>query len=166
MDDLKVILYIVGAIIWVVYNNYRKIMDESKKRNPAKPVPQEVPAPPIQMPPVSKTQQTTRRQTNALPKPARQSSPVPTRKPLRESARPSLASGRKPMIAPRLSQQKKNEVSMNYNLEGGAIQPSKIVQFEETLTVSEYGNSVLNDLRDGDMQKAIIYSEILKRPYN
>ena len=55
---------------------------------------------------------------------------------------------------------------MNYNREGGAIQPSKIVQFEETLTVTEYANSVLSDLRDGDMQKAIIYSEILKRPYN
>lgn len=166
MDDLKVILYLVGAIIWVVYNNYRKIMDESRKRNPAKPVAAEVPEPPVQIPPVSKTQQNPRRQTNTLPKPARQSPPVLTRKPLRETARPSMASGRKPMIAPRLSQQKKNEVSMNYNLEGGAIQPSKIVQFEETLTVSEYGNSVLNDLRDGDMQKAIIYSEILKRPYN
>lgn len=166
MDDLKVILYIVGAIIWVVYNNYRKIMDESRKRNPAKPVPQEVPEPAVPIPPLSKTQQMPRRQTNALPKPARQISPVPTRKPLRESARPSMAAGRKPMIASRLSQQKKNEVSMNYNLEGGAIQPSKIVQFEETLTVNEYGNSVLNDLRDGDMQKAIIYSEILKRPYN
>ncbi len=92
--------------------------------------------------------------------------PVPTRKPLRESVRPSLASGRKPLVASRLSQQKKNEVSMNYNREGGAIQPSKIVQFEETLTVTEYANSVLSDLRDGDMQKAIIYSEILKRPYN
>ncbi|MBK8413683.1 MAG: hypothetical protein IPL22_03600 [Bacteroidetes bacterium] len=166
MDDLKVILYIVGAIIWVVYNNYRKIMNESKKRNPSQPAPQAEVIPPYKAPTTEKPQQVPRRQSNTVPKPSRQTMPAPTRKPLRESVRPSLASGRKPLVASRLSQQKKNEVSMNYNREGGAIQPSKIVQFEETLTVTEYANSVLSDLRDGDMQKAIIYSEILKRPYN
>lgn len=141
-------------------------MDESKKRNPAKPVPQ-ADSTPTYVPPVpTKSQQTPKRQANTLPKPVRQSVPVPARRPLKETARPSLASGRTPMVASRLAKDKKNEVSMNYHLEGGAIQPSKIVQFEETLTVNEYGNSFLNDLKDGDMRKAIIYSEILKRPYN
>ncbi len=37
MDDLKVVLYIVIAIIWVVYNNYKKISDASKKRDYSKP---------------------------------------------------------------------------------------------------------------------------------
>ena len=37
MDDLKIILYVVVAIIWVVYNNYRKISEASKKRNLTQP---------------------------------------------------------------------------------------------------------------------------------
>src|SRR5688572_11879783 len=36
MDDFKIVFYIIVAIAWVVYSNYKKISEEAKKRNPAK----------------------------------------------------------------------------------------------------------------------------------
>src|SRR5688572_15500707 len=37
MDDLKIVFYVLVAIIWVVYNNYKKITDASRKRDLSKP---------------------------------------------------------------------------------------------------------------------------------
>src|SRR6187399_740756 len=37
MDDLKIAFYVVVAIAWVVYNNYKKISEASRKRDLSKP---------------------------------------------------------------------------------------------------------------------------------
>ena len=157
MDDLKIVLYIIVAIIWVVYNNYKKLGEASKKRDftkmpgevipenwpksPAKPIRPEVPAP----------RKVIEKQSTREARPVLERKPLPQRNPIR---RPVLAS------------RQRATVPAVYSSEGGQINPSKIVQFEEQTVIYEEPNTFLNNLRSTDIRQAFIWSEVLKRPYN
>ena len=93
MDDLKIILYVVVAIIWVVYNNYRKITDASKKRDLSKPQPDiSAPIPPPEkvrpvQPPVRKLREVIEKQPRKLFKEIIQKKPLPVPTRRREKIR-------------------------------------------------------------------------------
>src|SRR5688572_28040602 len=72
MDDLKVVFYIVVGIAWMIYNNYKKVSAESKKRDPSKPIQETIPEnwpkePDYPKPPVVQKQP----ERKSLPKPVR-----------------------------------------------------------------------------------------------
>lgn len=50
--------------------------------------------------------------------------------------------------------------------EGGSIQPSKMVQFEEPHLEIMVANPWAEAIRNADFRTAIVLSEVLKRPYN
>ena len=155
--DLKIVLYIIVAIIWVVYNNYKKIADASKKRDYSKPPPEVIQEnwpksipntrkasiprinQPVEKPVVRKTSGTLYKET------------ITAREPLK---RHSLVSASKI--------HKRNSTFR----EGGSTQPSKIVHFEDEEIKWLEPNLLVEEIRNTDMRKAIILSEILKRPYN
>ncbi len=157
MEDLKIVLYIVVAIAWVVYNNYKKITKASASRDPSKqskeiiqenwpktqqkPVTSQVPVPP-------KTYEK---------KVLRESRKVLERRPLpeRKSFRQQLPKEKSP------EKIKAFQVS-----EGGIIQPSKIVHFEEQEVIYQDENPLLSAIRNMDMREGIVLAEVLRRPYN
>jgi hypothetical protein len=58
---------------------------------------------------------------------------------------------------------KKNVLTVH---EGGSTKPSKVVHFEDQTSVQFEFNPVVEEIRNMDLKKAIILSEVLKRPYN
>ncbi|MBL0343478.1 MAG: hypothetical protein IPP71_23045 [Bacteroidetes bacterium] len=164
MDDLKVVLYIVVAIIWVVYNNYKKIAEASKKRNFSKPPaeiiqenwPKTAPTVLKTVPPVLKT--TTARKTQYVEK---QSERTASRMLQKEAIKV-----RDPIKRVPLASRSKMEKTFLNSREGGTTQPSKVAYFEEAQTELYTWNPVVDQIKNTDMKTAIILSEILKRPYN
>ena len=155
MDDLKVILYVVVAIIWVVYNNYKKISEASKKRNLSLPQQTSEPVPPKTKLPQSVPAKRTEReviekQPRKLFREAVSRKPVPVPSPLR----------RKPRT------ERPSFISTSFSTEGGSIAPSKIVKFEEPTTPVQVLHPILQAFRNTDLRAAIIMGEVLKRPYN
>ncbi len=157
MDDLKVVLYVVVAIIWVIYNNYKKISDASKKRDPSKP-PAEVikenwPKP--QPPPTRRVTQSQRKvsekQIPQQERPVLERIPLPQRPPIRRQPLASRSRTKSPVFQ---------------RTEGGSVKPSKVVQFEEQEMETEIPNPLLSALRTTDAKQGIIWAEVLKRPYN
>lgn len=156
-NDLKIILYIVVAIVWVVYNNYRKIAGESRKRNPSRP-PDEVIR--ENWPTVSGESQDKR----IAPAP-----PV-TRKPVTPKVAP-LTIPAMARTAKALSQRQTEEslasASMvNPAAEGGRNKPSGLVHFEEPLMAPVEHSTLVEHLRHTDLQTVFLWSEIFKNPYN
>lgn len=145
LDDLKIILYIVGAIAWLLYKNYQKATEQSKQRDFSKPFEDEVIEPekkpiPIPVPPVVKS---------ARPNPR----PVRTK---------PAQSPRKPLRAAR-EQQPVNELLV----EGGAVKPSESVRFDDPGSSEiSWNNPIAEEIRGADFRKAFILSEVLQRPYN
>jgi len=156
MDELKIVLYIVVAIIWVVYNNYKKISETSKKRDFTKP-PTEV----IQENWPQFPQQTKRRDVQIPADKVEKKRPAESRKVLERQPLPQRRPVRKSAIAVR-----QPIISAAYSSpEGGTISPSKIVHFEEQAVISEEPNALISALRNMDIRQAFIWSEVLKRPY-
>ncbi len=156
MDDLKVVLYIVVAIIWVVYNNYKKISEASKKRDLTKPFGEIIQEnwPKVSSPSrksvVTKKLPSTNKgilidQTGKLQRP--------------------VLKVRDPLKREKLASRSKLEKSFLKTKEGGSTQPSKIVHFEDDENESYVLNPVVAEIRNADLRKAIVLSEILKRPY-
>lgn len=156
MDDLKVVLYIVVAIIWVVYNNYRKLSEASKKRDLKKPPPEVIqenwPRETVNKPgPFTPPQrQIVDKQTSKTGKPVMERSSMPSRRPLK---RTPIASKREQIIIP------------SYRREGGTTLPSKVAHFEEPVTSESDHHPIFQTLKSMDLKHAIVISEILKRPY-
>lgn len=157
MEDLKIVAYVVVAIVWVVYNNYKKISAASKKRDFSKP-PLEVikenwpaiPAKPIRKPlPVSN--ETLEKQPRVIGKRVLERKALPQRLPVRKTVSSS-----------RVSQPQ----SKYRSIEGGIISPSKVVHFEEQDDIEEVPNPLLAAIRNMDFRQGFIWSEVLKRPYN
>lgn len=156
-NDLKIILYIVVAIVWVVYNNYRKIAGESRKRNPSRP-PDEVIR--ENWPTVSGERQD------------RTIAPTPkvTREPLKRRVAPVPVPVRTKPASISMQRQAGEIMTTDSMLapaaEGGRIKPSGMVHFEEPLSASGEHISPIERLRHTDLQTAFLWSEIFKNPYN
>jgi hypothetical protein len=157
MNDLKIVFYIVIAIIWVVYNNYRKIGEASRKRDFSKPpgdIIQEnwpsIPSKPV-------IRETMSRKEIVLKQQKRDVREAMERKPLVRKG-----TLRKPTPEPL---QSAGVVTFN-GIEGGYSIPSKVAQFEESVVISEEPHPMINWLRNMDLRQAIVMSEVLKRPYN
>jgi len=151
---LKLVFYIAVAIIWVIYNNYKKITKAAQERNPGKPAPEVISEnwPPMNFPnpsPVSKKLQPVERQKASHLRTKIVKEPLVGREPIRKAS-----------IATRPSK----STSYRSAPEGGYIQPSKIVHFEDATLIQETPNLVLEEIRNTDMRRAIILSEVLKRP--
>lgn len=154
MDDLKLVFYIVVAIIWVIYNNYKKISKAAQERNPGKPSPEVITEnwPPVSFPresPVLEKRQPIEKQKVSHPRAKIVKEPLIGRDPMRKSAMVSRSS---------------KSISYQTSPEGGRIQPSKIVHFEDESFGVEPSNLVLEEIRNTDMRRAVILSEVLKRP--
>ena len=156
MDDLKVVLYIVVAIIWVVYNNYRKLSEANKKRDLKKPPPELIqenwPRETVNKPgPINPPKrQVIDKQASKTEKPVLVRTPLPVRRSLK---RPSLASKPEQAIIPSLYR------------EGGITTPSKVVHFEEPDFDEVDHHPIFRTMKSMDLKHAIVISEILKRPY-
>ncbi len=170
MDDLKVVLYIVIAIIWVVYNNYKKISQASKKRDISRP-PDEViqenwpkttqqPARPV----IQKPRQILEKQIPKTSRPILERTPLPSRKPISLERTPLPS--RKPIRKTSLIEKKETLKAYPRSREGGITTPSKVVQFEEPAYSETDQNSLVSALRSMDLRHGIIMAEILKRPYS
>jgi hypothetical protein len=163
MDDLKIALYIIGAIVWFVFNNYKKIKAEAAKRDFSKPAPSpDIPAKEISKPTVSP-----RRMIADKPRPVnvpRESKP--SKQIVSDVPRKHLSGEREPLIAPAKMRKQTIVREEKVTLEGGSLVPSKIVQFEDQQNTAEVENPYLAALKSGDVRHAVIYAEILKRPYN
>ncbi|MFM7080334.1 MAG: hypothetical protein ACKOYC_11175 [Bacteroidota bacterium] len=145
MDDLKIVLYIVGAIIWLLYKNYQKVSEQSKTRDISKPYEEE--AVPVPSPSVTKPK----------PQPAR-SSPRPT--PIRT---PKSTEFQRNYAANRAAKQQSQVVPV----EGGSTKPSQNVRFEEPdAPETSWNNPIAEEIRNADFRKAFVLSEVLQRPYN
>jgi hypothetical protein len=163
MDDLKIVFYIIVAIVWMVYNNYRKLSEQSSKRDPSAPPPGDV----IEEnwpkePPVARKPEPTVIKKPSLPKVLRKRE-VPVPVPVRTAPSPMK---RAPLYKERLSSSKSNNMFLTAGREGGAMQPSKMVQFEEPHQVLQVPNPWAEAVRNADFRTAMILSEVLKRPYN
>jgi hypothetical protein len=156
-NDLKLILYVVIAIIWLIYNNYKKVSEASKKRDISKPPDQPgevIPeAWPSTAPPEKKVMEKSGR---PVPKP--------------QASRPlsTISEERKKIIKarPERKQRRGSPDPFFSTIEGGNIQPSKIVQFEESEAAKWSENNLAEEIRNADFRKAIILKEVLQRPYN
>ncbi len=155
MDDLKVILYVVVALIWIVYNNYKKLREAAKKRD-------------LRKPPVdTSVDRTSEKKTKPVSQPKQQREII--EKQPRKVLREILV--RKPVSIPATRQQKTFQerpafITNSYTSEGGSTTPSKIVNFEETSETKNYRNPILDALKSMDLRSGIIMAEVLKRPYN
>lgn len=143
-EDFKLIFYIVVAIGWVIFKNFRKITKEAQGRDFTKPVNQ---SPAENWPPVKME----------TPAPVPVPKPVPTPKvkrqflhkqPIRQSRQTFLTSDIPPV-------------------EGGVQKPSSSAVFA---TAPEPGSESihpwLEEFRTGmDWRKAMVAAEILQRPY-
>jgi hypothetical protein len=149
-EDLKVIVYIVVAIGWVIYNNYKKITRDAAKRNPQRPVSE---TPNENWPPFPFEE----------PKPAeRMPEPIP------------VPAKRQPARKQFLHKLPKSEVTSGFlssdipGTEGGSVKPSGVVQFSKVPEHEpEQEHPWLAEFRSGtDWRKMIIGAEILQRPYS
>jgi len=155
MDDLKIVLYIVGVIAWVVYNNYKKIKSASSKRDFSKPPSEVIPEnwPRLPQKPIRTESPVTREVTEKY-------NPREVRKVLE---RPVLVQ-RKPIRKPAITIQKRPVAANIAITEGGSTRPSKVVQFEEQDNMSEEPNALLTAIRNMDIRQGIVMAEVLKRP--
>jgi hypothetical protein len=154
MDDLKIIFYIIVAIVWMVYNNYRKISEESKKRDPSRPAGDEIEESGPYEPPVNRKPSIPtvfRRKEQPSPAPVRSKPTAMKRTPLRKE---------------RMSSSYNSSMFISPSREGGNVQPSKLVQFEEVPAPVEQVNPWTETIRNADFRTGIVLAEILKRPYN
>ena len=154
MDDLKIVLYIVVAIVWMIYNNYKKIGSDAKKRNPAQPTPE---TDEFEWPDESPSEpyQSTKGQPVDTYKPTIQKEKVPTREKLK----------REPLSKTGLNTKKRAEPLFLSTNEGGTIQPSSVVNYEDNQNVELSNENWAYKIRNADYKKAIILTEILQRPY-
>jgi len=163
VDDLKIVFYIIVAIVWMVYNNYKKLSEQSSKRDPSAPPAGEVieenwPKEPT----VVRKPETTVARKSSLPKILRKKEeriPVPVRT-------APVPMKRTPLYKERLSSSKSNNMFLTSSREGGSMQPSKVVRFEEPHHETMVANPWAEAVRNADFKTAIILSEVLKRPYN
>jgi hypothetical protein len=152
MEDLKIVLYIVAAIGWVIYNNYRKITSEAAKRDVRRPV-SEIPTEnwPVDRP-VKTIIPDTIKEVSRKPVPARAALPRP--QPIR---RQSLVKKKTPVAVPEI------QVSAP---EGGRVLASSQVTFTAVHDhVEENEHPWLKEFRSGtDWRKMLVGAEILQRP--
>jgi len=157
MDDLKIVLYIVVAIIWVVYNNYKKISDASKKRDPSKPpgeiIQENWPGKkPETIPPVfRKLKEVAGKQTSGSERNVAERIPLPSRSPLKQKIQ---------------RRRQVTEQPVNLVPEGGMIAPSKVVHFQEIPADQDTVHPMFLAIKNMDLRSAFVMSEVLKRPYN
>lgn len=156
MDDLKVVFYIVVAIIWVVYNNYKKISQASKKRDISKPAGEIIPEnwPKVELP-------RSKRSPRNLQSPAKQVIPSE-----RKSLVKQTLKVREPLKREPVSERSRKSEKYESIIEGGMTKPSKVVHFEEAQKGTDEPNLVVEQIRNTDFRRAILLSEILNRPYN
>lgn len=157
MEDFKVVLYIVVALVWVIYNNYKKITKASADRDPSKPFKEiiqenwpKIPSKPVignlPLPEKVKEKPVLRETRKVLER-----RPIPERKPIRQQKR---------------SERTTEKIPVYQTAEGGILQPSKVVQFEEQVVGYDEPHPLLNAIRNMDIREGIVLAEVLRRPYN
>jgi hypothetical protein len=154
LEDLKIVFYVLVAIVWVVYNNFKKIKDASQKRDYTKPPPeiiQENWPKTIEKKPAVKT-------VVIKEKPVQRSVDEPLKRPVLVR-RNHLRQERQPLPV-------RQKIVRPAIAEGGNIKPSKLVQFQDEPEVELSENVLLQELKNTSFRQAFIWSEILKRPYN
>ncbi len=154
MDDLKMIFYIVVAIIWVIYNNYKKLTKAAQERNPGKPTPEVIAEnwPTMNFP----DEPIVRENKKSVEK---QKVSYPREKIVREPLK-----GRDRIVKTSIAPRRSKSITYRSSSEGGNIQPSKIAHFEDQSFGEETPNLVLEEIRNTDMRRAIVLMEVLKRP--
>ncbi len=154
MDDLKIVFYVLVAVGWVIYNNYRKFAETARKRDPSKPDQPVTEAgtrgsgntqPPTQRKPVSR--------------PSMREVPVPVKKFKLKPQHPRTQLEKRRSSEPAF-------LNTGSEQEGGKVIPSRVVHFEEAAISSHEENPILSQLRETGPKTGFIWSEILKRPYN
>lgn len=153
MDDLKVIFYVVVAIAWMIYNNYKKVSEESRKRDPKKPI-SESP------------------EENRIPQPKQvqrsKKQPVEAVRPrsavVRTEPRPKLI--RERMSKEKMVSQKESTTILKGFSEGGRVKPSSIVHFKEESEFEEIHRDWSEEIRNADFKRAFVLKEVLQRPFN
>lgn len=153
MKDFELIVYIVAALIYFVSKNYRKVQQNQPGRQPAqspaveKESPKPLPAP-------------IKRKKEVLSAPAQS---APSQKiPYQAMKRQSLAKEYKPVRKTKTPDYLKTEVDSTKNFFQNLVQNEAqlhAVQINEPEDIKPY-------LVPDDLKKAIIYAEIIKRPYN
>jgi len=146
--EFKVIMYLVIALGWVIFNNYRKIVKEHEKRGSGR----KAPALPENWP----------------------SSTTPEPIPASSSSKPvTVVTSSQKVIKPRLQSKAIKSASRlqrttysSLPVEGGYSTPSLQVHFSEQNS-SEEPHPILEWLQSGTAwQKVFVGSEILQRPYH
>jgi hypothetical protein len=150
VKDFELIVYIIAALIYFVSKNYRKV----QRNRPGQPAsePASEPVKPAQVP--------RKRKKEVLAVPAQQ--PLSSKVPYQAMKRQSLAKEYKPVRRSTDSEFLKSEIESTQkffqNLTGTEEQ-AQIVQISEAEDIKPY-------LMPDDLKKAIIYAEIIRRPYN
>ena len=153
MDDIKIVLYILAAIAWVIFNNYKKLSETHRKRDSSKPPPDIIPE---NFPPVSETPDWKKLE------------PEPSPRKITMAGEPVKAK-RTPFPRHSISQRKSKPARsafFNQEHEGGEIIPSQIVHFEEGQNLAITPHPIIEYMHSGDLRSAVLLSEILRRPYN
>lgn len=155
MDDLKVILYVVIAIAWMIYNNYKKVGDASKKRDPSQPIPEVIEENWPKETPYEPPQSTKRQYVETISDQVNENR-VPKRDKLK----------RQPLKKAGILPRKRKEPLFLSTHEGGSTQPSLIVQFDDNDSEDELEVNWVHKIRNADFKQGIIMTEILQRPYS
>lgn len=151
MKDFELIVYIIAALIYFVSKNYRKVQQNRPGQQPA-PVQTQQPEKPV---PVIKKK---KKETRAVPVESQPSKKIP----YQAMKRQSLAKEYKPIRRTQTPDFLKTEIESTQNFFQnlmGAEEHLQTVQINEPEDIKPY-------LMPDDLKKAIIYAEIIKRPYN
>ena len=149
MEDFKIIFYIAVAIAWAVYKNYQKV----QKNRPVTHLPP--PTPEIIIPknnPVEMITKKPQKKNNSYSK-------------KQEECKNDFKSAK-------VEQKQKTILTSEKNLEALYTLKSEAIHKEaeeekqiKNNAISEFEESELFNLKKMDIRTAIIYSEILRRPY-
>lgn len=151
MKDFELIVYIIAALIWFISKNYRKVQQNRPGQQPA---PVQTPEPQKPVPAERKR----KKQAVALPV-----KPAPSPKiPYQAMKRQSLAKEYKPIRkspAPEFLNTEIESTQSFFQKFLAAEEQLHPVQIHETENFKPY-------LIPDDLKKAMIYAEIIRRPYN
>lgn len=151
MKDFELIVYIIAALIYFVSKNYRKVQQNRPGQNP-----EPTPVPQMQKPVPVQTKR--KKETVAVPAQSQPSEKIP----YRAMKRQNLAKEYKPVRKSQSPDFLKTEIESTQNFFKNIL-PSE----DQTQSVHlQQPEDLRPYLMPDDLKKAIIYAEIIRRPYN
>jgi hypothetical protein len=155
MEDFKILFYVAVAIAWFVYKNYQKVQQNRPKTNlPPK-------AQPVSVVTEKKTSEFTTEKT-----PERKQIIIEKQTDFKKDFQAYAKSRQaKPVLKDEIKKKTPAPVPfLNVDTVHPSITGKKIT--EATASIKDFAEEDLFDLKKFDIRTAIIYSEILKRPYD